>query len=143
MAASSDHETLRQANDRFYRALENLDIEDMEGLWLHSGWVRCVHPGWDAVVGWEAVRQSWEQIFGNTRWMRITATGVDVAAWGDVGVVACAENITAAREEEEVGMAVAQATNLYRRTPEGWRMIHHHSSPAPVHVTEPFSGKVQ
>jgi hypothetical protein len=42
-----------------------------------------------------------------------------------------------------VGVAVAQATNLFIRTGEGWRMFHHHSSPAPVHVTQPFSGTVQ
>ena len=40
-------------------------------------------------------------------------------------------------------MAVAQATNLFRLTPDGWRMFHHHASPAPVHVTQPFSGAVQ
>ena len=28
------------------------------------------------VVGWEAVRQSWEQIFANTRWLRVTPTTV-------------------------------------------------------------------
>jgi hypothetical protein len=40
-------------------------------------------------------------------------------------------------------VAVAQATNLFLRTSQGWRMIHHHASPAPVHVTQPFSGTVQ
>jgi len=139
----NDHEALREANERFYRAVENLDIEAMDDLWLHEGWVRCVHPGWDALLGWEAVRDSWERIFANTRWIRVTATGVGIATWGEIGLVACAENITATQEAEDVGMAVAQATNLYKRTPDGWRLIHHHASPAPVHVTQPFTGKVQ
>jgi ketosteroid isomerase-like protein len=59
-----------------------------------------------------------------------------------VAVVTCSENITA-QSEEDVGMAVAQATNLFRKTPEGWRLFHHHASPAPVQVTHPFSGTVQ
>ena len=114
----------------------------MERLWLHEAWVRCIHPGWDVLVGWETVRQSWEQIFASTSWIRVTPTSVDVQVLGDVGIVACAENITAT-SDGDVGVAVAQATNLFLRTPEGWRMFHHHASPAPVHVTQPFSGTVQ
>jgi ketosteroid isomerase-like protein len=114
----------------------------MEDLWLHEPWVRCVHPGWDVLVGWEAVRQSWQQIFANTRWMRVTPTNVDALAWGAVGLVSCSENITA-KNEEDVGLAVAHATNLYLRTGAGWLLFHHHSSPAPVQVTQAFSGTVQ
>jgi hypothetical protein len=32
---------------------------------------------------------------------------------------------------------------VFLRTAEGWRLIHHHASSAPVHVTQPFSGIVQ
>jgi ketosteroid isomerase-like protein len=135
-------EAVRQANELFYKALEDLDLKAMDGLWLHEGWVHCVHPGWDALVGWDAVRQSWEQIFAHTRWIRVTPTAVHIESFGEVAVVSCTENITA-QSQEDVGLAVAQATNLFRQTPQGWRMIHHHASPAPVQVTHPFSGTVQ
>jgi ketosteroid isomerase-like protein len=138
----NDAESVREANERFYRALENLDLPAMDEMWLHEGWVYCVHPGWDSLLGWEAVRHSFEQIFENTAWIRVTATAVRVEVFGDIAIVACAENITA-KSEEDVGLAVAQATNVFRRTGEGWKMMHHHASPAPVQVTHPFSGTVQ
>jgi len=138
----SEVEDLRAVNERFYKALEELDLEEMQRLWLHEPWVRCIHPGWDVLVGWEQVRESLEQIFASTGWMRVTPTECNIHVFGDVGMVACAENITASRDSD-VGVAVAQATNLFRRTPEGWRMFHHHASPAPVHVTQPFSGTIQ
>ena len=138
----SEVEELRAVNERFYKALEELDLEQMERLWLHEPWVRCIHPGWDVLVGWEQVRESLEQIFASTGWMRVTPTECNIHVFGDVGMVACAENITASRDSD-VGVAVAQATNLFRRTPAGWRMFHHHASPAPVHVTQPFSGTIQ
>jgi ketosteroid isomerase-like protein len=138
----SEVEELRAVNERFYRALEELDLEAMKRIWLHEPWVRCIHPGWDVLVGWGQVRESLEQIFASTGWMRVTPTECDVHIFGDVGMVACAENITASRDSD-VGVAVAQATNLFRRTPEGWRMFHHHASPAPVRVTQPFSGTIQ
>jgi ketosteroid isomerase-like protein len=141
--ALSDHrEVLRETNAAFYRAVEDLDLEAMERLWIQEPWVRCIHPGWDLLVGWEVIRQSFEQIFSGTSWIRVTPTSVDVQVLGEVGMVGCAENITAT-SDGDVGVAVAQATNLFLRTAAGWRMFHHHSSPAPVRVTQPFSGTVQ
>ncbi|HUG52022.1 MAG TPA: nuclear transport factor 2 family protein [Vicinamibacteria bacterium] len=133
---------LREANASFYRAVEELDLAAMDGLWLHESWVRCIHPGWDLLVGWDVVRQSWAQIFSGTQWIRVTPTSIDTQVRGEVGLVGCAENITAT-DDGNVGVAVAQATNLFLLTPAGWRLFHHHSSPAPVHVTQPFSGTVQ
>ena len=140
--STDPREALREANGAFYRAVEELDLEAMDRVWLHESWVRCIHPGWDLIVGWEVVRQSWAQIFSDTRWIRVTPTSVDVQLLGEVGLVGCAENITAT-SDGDVGVAVAQATNLFLRVGEGWRLIHHHSSPAPVRVTQPFSGTVQ
>ena len=133
---------LSEANDRFYRALESLDLAAMEQVWLHDDDVRCIHPGSEALVGWTSVRKAWEQIFANTRWMRVQPTDVRLQVIGKVGLVACAENITAT-QDDDVGVAVAQATNVFRYTEQGWRMILHHASPAPVTVTQPFSGTVQ
>jgi ketosteroid isomerase-like protein len=137
-----DRGALQEANELFYKALEGLDLEMMDRVWLHEGWVRCVHPGSDVIIGWPLVRKSWEQIFANTRWIRVTPTGVEMNAFGEVGLVACSENITAT-SGGEVGVAVAQATNLFRKGPGGWRMIHHHASPSPVSVTQPLRGPIQ
>jgi ketosteroid isomerase-like protein len=90
----------------------------------------------------EAVRESWEQIFASTKWIRVAPTAVRIQVLGDVGLVACSENITTT-SDGDLGVAVAQATNVFRRTPEGWRMVVHHASPAPVLITQPFSGTVQ
>ena len=49
---------IQETNARFYRAVETQDLDAMEALWLHTGYVRCVHPGWCLLTGWESVRQS-------------------------------------------------------------------------------------
>jgi hypothetical protein len=138
----NDRETVRRLNERFYHALESLDLEAMEEVWAHEHGVACVHPGWNILVGWEAVRRSFEQIFADTTWMRVTATATRIDIIGDIALVSCAENITG-KSGEDVNLAVAQATNIFHRTAAGFKMIHHHASPAPVEVTHPFSGIVQ
>ena len=137
-----DEKELQRLNLLFYRCLETLDLACMEGLWLQEDWVRCISPGWDVLVGWEAVRESWEQIFASTHWIRVTPTAVDIHVLGHTAIVACSENITTT-SDGDLGVAVAQATNIFLRTREGWKMVVHHASPAPMMITQPFSGKVQ
>lgn len=142
MEREQPQSALIRANDAFYRALENRDIDAMDALWLHEGWVRCIHPGRDAILGWPGVRRSFELIFAGTRWLHVTPTAIDVLVFGEIGVIACVENITM-ESEDEMGMTVAQATNIFRLAGDGWHMMHHHASPAPVHVTQAFDGTLQ
>ena len=139
---ADETEAVHEANRRFYRALETLDLQAMDDLWLHAPFSHCVHPGWEALVGWDAIRASWERIFASTGWLRVTPTALRVEVRGEVAIVTGTENITA-KSHEDVGLAVAAATNLFLRTPTGWRLFHHHASPAPVQVTHPFSGTIQ
>lgn len=130
------------ANASFYESLETFDLAAMKSLWYRGDGVRCVHPGWEAINGYEAIIESWNQVFRNTGWMRVTPTDVSTWRLGELGLVYCAENITA-KHEDEVGVAVTMATNVFRQTEEGWRMVLHHASPAPVEVTQPFNGTLQ
>jgi ketosteroid isomerase-like protein len=139
-----EREALRRANERFYSALETLDLPAMEDLWLRESWVQCIHPGWEAIVGWPGVRQSFEEIFASTRWLRVIPTVAREVEFPDFGIVSCAENITlGGGNDSDLDLAMAHATNVFRRTPEGWKMVLHHASSAPVRVTQPWSGTVQ
>jgi ketosteroid isomerase-like protein len=117
------------ANDAFYRALESADCAAMEALWLHADWVKCTHPGWDVLIGWEAVRQSWTQMFAVKSRMRVAATAVSVALEGDFASVSCLEQIAVFADSHSPPQAVkTNATNLFQRVRGEWRMIHHHAS---------------
>jgi ketosteroid isomerase-like protein len=135
-------EELLGANRSFYESLEKFDLPAMKSLWYRGPGVRCIHPGWEAINGYEAIIDSWDQVFKSTGWMRVTPTDVSTWRLGELGLVYCSENITA-KHDDEVGVAVTMATNVFRQTGEGWRMVLHHASPAPVDVTQEFSGTLQ
>jgi ketosteroid isomerase-like protein len=139
---SAEAEEVHDANHRFYRALETRDLAAMEELWLHVPFAHCVHPGREALVGWRAIRASWASLFSKTGWLRVTPTTLRVEILGHLAIVTCTENISST-SHDEVGLSVAAATNLFLKTSEGWRLFHHHASPAPVHVTHPFTGTIQ
>jgi ketosteroid isomerase-like protein len=123
----SDAADVEEANARFYRAFETLDIAEMDQVWVHGEHARCVHPGWPLLSGWDAVRTSWETIFANTEEMRFTLSEVNVNVSGPLAWVTCTENILS-----EVGGRVTVtsilATNLFEHDADGWRLVHHHGS---------------
>ena len=85
----SDEAEVIEANARFYRAFEALDIHEMDRVWAHGPHVKCVHPGWPLLTGWDAVRESWDTIFTNTEEMRFTLSNVSAAVGGDLAWVTC------------------------------------------------------
>ena len=47
----------------FYRAFETQDIDVMMATWADDEDIVCVHPGGARLVGYDAVRSGWEQLF--------------------------------------------------------------------------------
>ena len=125
--ASSDPSLVEQANARFYQAFETLDLTQMETVWSHGEHVKCVHPGWPLLVGWDAVRSSWATIFANTGEMRFTLSDVRASASGDLAWVTCTENIFS-EVQGRLAVTSVLATNLFERAADGWRLVHHHAS---------------
>src|SRR5262249_31264861 len=93
MRPDDDAAEVEEVNARFYRALEGRDLDEMDRLWAHGEGVRCIHPGWTLLSGWETVRQSWDAIFKDQREMRFTIGEVDVHVEADLAWVTCTESI--------------------------------------------------
>ena len=128
-ADTPEVEEIKAANQRFYDAFGALDIDLMNRVWEPSERAMCVHPGWPALVDWELIRQSWQRIFDNTTLMHFNVKYLNAAVQGDCGWVTCVENISSVLQGTASNFGVL-ATNIFVRTPSGWRMIAHHASPA-------------
>jgi ketosteroid isomerase-like protein len=137
-----DEEEVLEANRAFYEALGSLDLARMEVVWLHYDWVRCLHPGWDLLVGWEEVRKSWADIFRSTTRMLIAISRPLVHVAGDTAWVSCIQNVTSVHTEG-LSTAVIEATNIFVRRQGRWLMVHHHTTPLPGRVPAGTSSAVQ
>jgi ketosteroid isomerase-like protein len=130
MAPHEEHETaVLQANQRFYEAFEQLDIEAMSAVWLHSERTRCIHPGWRTLRGWPAIRQSWIAIFSNTEEIKFTLTEISVNLSDRMAWVSCLENIIDSGNVLPV-VSTIEATNIFELIGSQWRLVQHHASMA-------------
>ncbi|MET8328384.1 nuclear transport factor 2 family protein [Streptomyces sp. NPDC005181] len=135
--AAADIAAVEQANTAFYEAMERGDLDELSGLWLPGEdlTVSCVHPGWPVLSGRGEVLRSYALIMANTEYIQFFLTDVGVSMIGDTALVTCTENILSggpAEDGGELGPLVGQlvvATNVFRRTADGWKLWSHHGSP--------------
>lgn len=138
----TDEEEVLAANRAFYAALQELDLEQMEAIWLHEDWVRCLHPGWELLVGWEEVQASWADIFRSTLRMLVAISRTLVRVHGDTAWVSCLENVTSTHEGG-FSTALAEATNLFVRQDSRWLLVHHHTTPLAKAAPSGSSNRIQ
>jgi ketosteroid isomerase-like protein len=87
----------------------------------------CVHPGGARLTGAGAIRSTFDSLFANGP---ISALPIKVRK-----VVSLASAVHSVLERIEVltpqgpQTAYVIATNVYHKTPQGWRMVAHHASP--------------
>ncbi|WP_161962304.1 nuclear transport factor 2 family protein [Nocardioides speluncae] len=134
-------EAVIAANEAFYEAWEAGDKAQLRSMWLDSDDVVSVHPGVDPEAG-DVMLATFDELVDqvNGTGTQFFVSEVSVAVVGDVARVVCVENCvtTVPTELQLVDYSRLGTTNLFRRTPDGWRIWHHHAGPVvPVLRPEP------
>jgi ketosteroid isomerase-like protein len=120
------------ANAAFYAAFEEADLDAMRALWLDAPDSVCVHPGAMPVRGAGAVHRSWALVMAHTTYIQFFLTDVEVSLRDDVATVTCTENVLTGDDRtgpDVFGGATALATQVFVRTPDGWRLWLRHAAP--------------
>lgn len=125
------HKEVISANEGFYEAVREGDLERMKALWVGGEEAKCVHPGWPMLYGWESVEESWKNIFENGGPIGIELSDVRAEISGDVAWVICIEKISH-RIGDEIQTGFAQSTNIFVRLGHEWLLSVHHASPMPA-----------
>jgi ketosteroid isomerase-like protein len=122
--------TPQDAAAAFYRAFESKDIDAMMAAWAEDEEIVCVHPGGPRLVGFDAVRLGWEQIFAGETKLFFRLDQIVVLETVGMALQSAIEQVTVGDDPAPRGTAIA--SNVFLRTPSGWRMVLHHASPAPT-----------
>ena len=129
------YESPEAAETAFYDAFERRDLEAMINVWDHNAEVSCIHPGGPRLDDIDLIIESWRAIFEGGQRLRFERAGMAQTSGADVAVRCLYEVIRFGKRFEQQGTVVA--TNVYRRTEHGWRMVIHHASPDPNGVARP------
>lgn len=112
---------------QFYEALQRGDIEKLMSLWSDDDEIVCVQPGGPRLVGTAAIRATFEAMFANGT-INARPDKIKRVHTLTTAVHSVLEKIELTTADG-VRSAYVVATNVYVKTPQGWRMVCHHASP--------------
>ena len=116
----SEKQAVLFANEAFYRAFADGDLDAMEAMWAREAPVACIHPGWNLISGRDEVMESWRSILESANRPAVRNHGDQAFLYGDTAFVICYEAL-------EEGFLVA--TNVFVVENGAWRMVHHQAGP--------------
>ncbi len=131
MSKNNDKEQILDVNTRFYQALGTRDLKLMGKVFVHDDRAGCMHPGWIMLKGWEAIRQSWENVFDPEDQLEIKLHNLSLEIEGKSAWVTCIQELTYIKRDPVV-INVSVSTNIFEKYEDGWLMVIHQASPMPV-----------
>ncbi|MFM1989075.1 MAG: hypothetical protein RJA99_2032 [Pseudomonadota bacterium] len=119
------HVTAEAAERAFYAAMADGDLDRMMALWADDDAAVCNHPGGPRLIGREAIRASFREIFSGGG-VRVAVAALHAWRSADVAVHSLIERIAV---EGRAGTETVEvvATNVFVRAGGGWRILVHHA----------------
>ncbi len=123
-------ETAQDAEDTFYDALEEGDLDKMMKAWADSEEIVCIQPLREQVQGRREVRQSWQEVFASGANIEIEIHHKQWVEAPEVAIHIVHEQLVFNGDRMRLPPPLI-ATNVYLKNELGWRMVLHHASPPP------------
>jgi ketosteroid isomerase-like protein len=125
----SAEDEVRNASQMFYAALNRMGngvLGAMAQVWSHASHVTAMHPIGGRTMGWDAVRDSFDQVAGMAKDAKIGLKDQYIQVAGDMAYELGVEFGTFKMAGHEVNLE-HRVTNIYRREGGGWKVVHHHT----------------
>ncbi len=122
--------TLASAHDALYDALNAMltgDHGPIQAAWSTRDDASYAGPFGGFIIGGTAVADEFARSAAMQLGGRIEVTDVIMLEGTDLGFTACTEHgLDHVIDGQSVNLT-HRATNIFRREPEGWKLVHHHT----------------
>lgn len=120
--------TPQAAEDAYYDAIDEQNIEDLMGVWEESDEVLCLLPMLPAQRGKGAIRKAWSRLLDPNAPLEIEVIHLSWIETTEIAIHLLEERVAAPSQTESQSV---YACNIYRRGADGWHLLMHQNSPTP------------
>ncbi|MCW4342001.1 MAG: nuclear transport factor 2 family protein [Candidatus Thiodiazotropha endolucinida] len=125
---SNPYTTPQDAEDAYYDAIEEKDLQAFMQVWEESEEVLCLLPMITAQRGKDAIRKLWEPLMQSDVDLDIQTKHLAWIETPELAIHLIEELVKSPGQDEPQPV---YATNIFRKTGEGWRLLMHQNSPTP------------
>jgi ketosteroid isomerase-like protein len=129
----SAEDEVRKASEQFYAALTRMakgDAGSLSDIWSHAAAVTTMHPIGGRQVGWDKVRESFQQVAQIASEGHVRLDEQIIQVTGDLAYELGVERGQATFAGQKVTLD-HRVTNIYHREAGSWKMVHHHTDLSP------------
>ncbi len=126
---STIYKTAADAEDAYYDAIDESDLEKMMSVWENSPQVACLLPMQPMHHGVEAIRRMWKPMLDPQLKVDITVNHLQWIEEGNIAIHILEEMVTLVANGER--QPPIYATNVYRKAADGWHLLMHLNAPSP------------
>jgi ketosteroid isomerase-like protein len=128
---SQDYQTPQDAEDAFYDALEEGDLDRLLSVWADSDDICCLLPMYPLIQGRKGVADVFTHLFSQGHGVSLSVAHLGWIQTGDIAIHQIEERIQSAPAGNPPPPPF-YGTNIYRKYAAGWRLIVHQNAPTPA-----------
>lgn len=121
-------DTPQAAEDAYYDAIDELDIEALMAAWEESEEVLCLLPMMPAQRGKGPIREAWSSLLEPDHRLDIEVVHLSWIETPELAIHLVEERVKAPQQPEAQSV---YASNIYRKGADGWKLLMHQNSPTP------------
>ena len=127
---TTTYNTPQEAEDAFYDALEEGDLNRLLSVWAESDDICCLLPMHPLVQGRQGVVDVFTHLFSQANGVSLSIAHLGWIETADIAIHQVAESLQDPPPDTPPPPPF-YGTNIYRKDTTGWRLIVHQNAPSP------------
>jgi ketosteroid isomerase-like protein len=127
---SQVYSTPQEAEDAFYDALDEGNLEQLLSVWAEADDISCLLPMHPMIQGRQAVVDVFTQLFSRGHGVSLAIAHLTWIETDDMAIHQVEETVLGAPPDTSPPPPF-YGTNIYRKDSTGWRLIVHQNAPTP------------
>jgi ketosteroid isomerase-like protein len=124
------YSTPQEAEDAFYDALEECNLDRMLSVWADSEDISCLLPMYPLIQGRKGVEEVFSHLLASGQGVELSVTHLSWIQTDEFAIHQVEETILKVPADTPPPPPF-YGTNIYRKDDHGWRLIIHQNAPTP------------
>ena len=124
------YHTPQEAEDAFYDALDEGDLDQLLSVWAESDDICCLLPMYPMIQSRQGVKDIFTHLFSQGHGVSLTISHLGWIQTDDIAIHQVEETIQNP-PPNTTPTPPFYGTNIYRKDETGWRLIVHQNAPTP------------